>query len=189
MNTIKTLFRCAGVARLRDNASLRAAAARAQYPRNHGRRHRLLEHQCLQPRHDGLPHSQHRSYCQRWCHLHRLLRPAILRRGPRGVYYWAEPVANGVMKCVAGALQIIRIQGRRYRTVHSRRDQCSGRNIAFGLADRSRVSRTGRVRCVAAYPGRGIDYFGISNPNLRGFAQKRGFLGSKRERAVQCSGI
>ena len=41
------------------------AGAEAQHPRHHGRRHRLLEHQRLQPRHDGLPHAQHRPHRQR----------------------------------------------------------------------------------------------------------------------------
>ena len=36
----------------------------AQHPRHHGRRHRLLEHQRLQPRHDGLSHAQHRPHRQ-----------------------------------------------------------------------------------------------------------------------------
>jgi len=33
------------------------AAAEAEHSRDHGGRHRLLEHQRLQPRHDGLPHA------------------------------------------------------------------------------------------------------------------------------------
>ena len=70
------------------------AAAEAQHPRHHGRRHRLLEHQRLQPRHDGLPHAQHRPHRQRRRDLHRLLRPAILHRRPRRVHHRPEPDAH-----------------------------------------------------------------------------------------------
>ena len=71
-----------------------AAAAEAEHPRHHGRRHRLLEHQRLQPRHDGLPHAQHRPHRQRRRDLHRLLRPAILHRRPRRVHHRPEPDAH-----------------------------------------------------------------------------------------------
>ena len=43
---------------------IRAAGAKAEHPRHHGRRHRLLEHQRLQSRHDGLSHAQHRPHRQ-----------------------------------------------------------------------------------------------------------------------------
>src|SRR5690348_3773369 len=36
-------------------AALRPTTAKAEYPSHHGRRHRLLEYQCLQSRHDGVP--------------------------------------------------------------------------------------------------------------------------------------
>ena len=59
-----------------------------------GRRHRLLEHQLQQPRHDGLPHAQHRPPRRRRRRLHRLLRPAELHRRPRGLHHRPEPDAH-----------------------------------------------------------------------------------------------
>ena len=72
----------------------RSSNAEAEHPRHHGRRHRLLEHQRLQPRHDGLSHAQHRPHRQRGRDLHRLLRPAILHRRPRRVHHRPEPAAH-----------------------------------------------------------------------------------------------
>src|SRR6266700_1582983 len=88
----------AGIARFRTgrtSASVGAAAtAETEHPRHHGRRHRLLEHQRLQPRPDGLSHAQHRPHRQRRRDLHRLLRPAILHRRPRRVHHRPEPDAH-----------------------------------------------------------------------------------------------
>jgi hypothetical protein len=55
----------------------------AQRPGHLGRRHRHLEHQPQQPRHDGLLDAQHRPHRERRRFLHRLLRPAELHRRPR----------------------------------------------------------------------------------------------------------
>ena len=63
---------------------------KAQHPRHLRRRHRLLEHQRLQPRHDGLPHAQHRPHRQGRRDLHRPLRPAVLHRRARRVHHRAK---------------------------------------------------------------------------------------------------
>ena len=60
-----------------------------------GRRHRDVEHQPLQPRHDGLPHAQHRPHRERRGHLHRLLFPAELHRRPRVLHHRPEPDPHG----------------------------------------------------------------------------------------------
>ena len=82
-------------ARYRDVRARLRAAAEAEHPRHHGRRHRLLEHQRLQPRHDGLSHAQHRPHRQRRRDPHRLLRPAILHRRPRRLHHRPKPDAHG----------------------------------------------------------------------------------------------
>ena len=63
----------------------------AEHSRHHGRRYRLLEHQRLQSRNDGLSHAQHRPHRQRRRHIHRLLRPAVLHRRPRRLHHRTEP--------------------------------------------------------------------------------------------------
>ena len=63
-----------------------------------GRRHRLLERQRLQPRRDGLPHSQHRPHRQGGRPLHRLLRPAVLHRRPRAFITGQSPYRTGLLK-------------------------------------------------------------------------------------------
>ena len=68
------------------------AAGKAQHPGHHGRRHRAVEHQRLQSRHDGLPHAQHRPHRPRRRDLHRLLRPAIVHGGARRLHH--RPVAD-----------------------------------------------------------------------------------------------
>ena len=62
-----------------------------QHPHSLGRRHRHLEHQPLQPRHDGLPDAQHRSRRGGGRDLHRLLLAAELHRRPRLLHHRPEP--------------------------------------------------------------------------------------------------
>ena len=64
----------------------------AEHPGDVRGRHRLLERQRLQPRHDGLPHAQHRPHREGRGDLHRRLRPAELHRRARGVHH--RPVAD-----------------------------------------------------------------------------------------------
>ena len=64
----------------------------AEHSRHLGRRHRRLQHQRLQPRHDGLQDAQHRQHRQRGRDVHRLVRPAELHRRPRRVHH--RPVAD-----------------------------------------------------------------------------------------------
>src|SRR5262245_321779 len=45
-------------------------AAETQHPRDVRRRCGLLERECLQSRHDGLPHAEHRPHRERRGHLH-----------------------------------------------------------------------------------------------------------------------
>ncbi len=60
-----------------------------EHPHPLGRRHRPVQHQRLQPRHDGLQDPQHRPHRQRRRAVHRLVRPAELHRRPRGVHHRA----------------------------------------------------------------------------------------------------
>ena len=60
--------------------------------RHHGRRHRLVEHQHLQQRHDGLRDAEHRSHRQGRRDVHRLVRAAELHGRPRRVHH--GPVAD-----------------------------------------------------------------------------------------------
>ena len=80
MNTIKTIYFGVLASLACAITPVCAQQPQGQYPRNHGRRHRLLERSAYNR---GMMdyHTQHRLYCQRWCHLHRLLRPAILAAG------------------------------------------------------------------------------------------------------------
>ena len=64
----------------------------AEHPRHLGRRHRRLQHQRVQPRHDGLPDAEHRQHRQRRRDVHRLVRPAELHRRSRRVRH--RPVAD-----------------------------------------------------------------------------------------------
>ena len=89
-----------GILALTAAAFTAGAPAVAQQPQKPNilvimaRRHRLLEHQRLQSRHDGIPHAQHRPHRQRRGDLYRLLRPAILHRGARGLHYRTKPGAD-----------------------------------------------------------------------------------------------
>ena len=60
-----------------------------EHPHPLGRRHRSVQHQRLQPRHDGLQDAQHRPHRQRRRAVHRLVRPAELHRRPRRVHHRA----------------------------------------------------------------------------------------------------
>ena len=62
----------------------------AQHPDHLGRRHRLLEHQRLQPGHDGLQDAEHRPHRQGRRAVHRLVRRAELHRRPLRVHHGAE---------------------------------------------------------------------------------------------------
>ena len=64
----------------------------AQHPDNLGRRHRPVQRQRLQQRHDGLPHAQHRPDRRGRRALHRLVRPAVLHRRSRRLHH--RPVAD-----------------------------------------------------------------------------------------------
>ena len=80
------MARSARVVRRRDGgvrAGGRAAAAEAQHPLHHGRRHRHHAAEHLPPRPDGRGDAQHRSHRQRRCDLHALLRRAELHGRPQ----------------------------------------------------------------------------------------------------------
>ena len=64
----------------------------AQHPGDLGRRHRPVQRQRLQQRHDGLPHAQHRPDRRGGRALHRLVRPAELHRRARRLHH--RPVAD-----------------------------------------------------------------------------------------------
>ena len=64
----------------------------AQHPGHLGRRHRLVQHQRLQPRRDGLPDAEHRPDRARGRAVHRLVRAAELHRRAGGVHH--RPVAG-----------------------------------------------------------------------------------------------
>ena len=70
----------------------RADRGQAQHPRHLGRRHRPVQRQRLQQRHDGLPHAQHRPDRRGGRALHRLVRPAELHRRARRLHH--RPVAD-----------------------------------------------------------------------------------------------
>src|SRR3984893_642338 len=116
----------AGAARYRDIRSRVRAAAEAQHARDHGRRHRLLEHQRLQPRHDGLSHTQHRPHRQRGGDLYRLLRAAIVHCRPRRVHHRTESVADRTSESRPG--------GRERRIVGERPDHCRAAQAAGYVA-------------------------------------------------------
>ena len=67
-------------------------AAATQHPRDLGRRHRLVQHQRLQPRRDGLPDAEHRPDRARGCAVHRLVWAAELHRRSRRLHH--RPVAG-----------------------------------------------------------------------------------------------
>ena len=75
-----------GVLRHRSNKGESNGRKETEHPGSVGRRHRLLEHQRLQPGHDGLQDAEHRPHCQGRCALHRLVRPAELHGRP-GVFH------------------------------------------------------------------------------------------------------
>ena len=81
---------CAAGRRGRDGR-LRAAGQEAQCPDHLGRRHRPVQHQCLQPGHDGLQDAEHRSHRERGGAVHRLVWPTELHRRSRGLHYRAVP--------------------------------------------------------------------------------------------------
>ena len=57
-----------------------------------------MERQRLQPRHDGLPHAQHRSPCQRRCRLDRLLRSRSCTAGRATFITGQSPMRTGLLK-------------------------------------------------------------------------------------------
>ena len=70
----------------------RPGGAEAEHPRHLGRRHRPVQRQRLQQRHDGLPDAQHRPHRRGRRALHRLVRPAELHRRARRLHH--RPVAD-----------------------------------------------------------------------------------------------
>ena len=50
---------------------------------------------CLPPRHDGRLHAQHRPHRQGRRAVHRLLRPAVVHRGPGGVHHRSNALSHG----------------------------------------------------------------------------------------------
>ena len=78
-----------------------AAGPAAQHSRHLRRRHRAVEHQRLQPGHDGLSHAEHRPHRKGRRDLHRLLRPAVLHRRARRVHH--RPVLASVPACSRSA--------------------------------------------------------------------------------------
>ena len=79
----------AGPAGPANACSILPGRPEAQHPGDHGRRHRLVQSEHLQPRHDGLPDAEHRPHRQRGRAVHRLVRRAELHRRPRGVHHRA----------------------------------------------------------------------------------------------------
>ena len=61
-------------------SSVSPCRRQTQHRRHLGRRRRLLEHQCLQPRDHGVRHTQHRPHRQGGRAFHGLVRPAELHR-------------------------------------------------------------------------------------------------------------
>ena len=60
-----------------------------EHPVHHGRRHRLVQRQRLQPRRHGLPHAEHRPDRPGGRAVHRLLRAAELHGRPRRIHHRA----------------------------------------------------------------------------------------------------
>ena len=79
----------ASLAQAQPAPTPRPASQEAEHPRHLRRRHRLLEHQRLQPRHDGLPHAEHRPHRQGRRDVHRPLRAAVLHRRARRLHHRA----------------------------------------------------------------------------------------------------
>ena len=82
---------CAGGRRASVGALAGPGATEAERSDHLGRRHRLLERQCLQPGDDGLQDAQHRSHREGRRALHRLVRAAELHRRTRRLHH--RPVA------------------------------------------------------------------------------------------------
>ena len=71
-----------------------AKTEKAEHPRHLGRRHRHLESELLFARPDGLPDAQHRPHRQGRHDVHRLLRRAVLHRGPLVLHHRAERLSH-----------------------------------------------------------------------------------------------
>ena len=146
------MARFARVVRRRDggvNAGGRAAAAEAQHPLHHGRRHRLDAAEHLPPRPDGRGNPQYRPHRQRRRDIHALLcRAELHRRAQRLLHRHAsaahrhDPAATAGQPVLpaarhAGGRQVparSRLQHRRVRQEPSRRPhRCP--------ADRARLPR------------------------------------------------
>ena len=119
-----------------------AAAGEAQHPRHLGRRHRLVEHQRLQSRHDGLPHAQHRPHRPRRRALHRLLRPAIA--APPGAPPSSPASRRSAPACSRSACPARR-RGCRTRTRPS--PTCSRRRATPPASSARTISATATSSC------------------------------------------
>ena len=76
------LFDCRGA-----HGRARGRTAEAEHRRDHGRRHRHLEHRRLSPRHDGGPDAEPRPDRRRGDAVHRLLRRGELHGRPRELHH------------------------------------------------------------------------------------------------------
>ena len=86
----KTISRGARAARGRrghDETRRCAAATAAEHDRDHGRRHRLVQHRRLPPGHDVGPNAEPRPARRRGHAVHRLLRRGELHGGPRQLHH------------------------------------------------------------------------------------------------------
>ena len=89
----RTLLAATTVAvRLRSPTARRPGAGATEHPGDLGRRHRLVQHQRLQSRRDGLPDAEHRPDRKGGRAVHRLVRAAELHRRARRLPH--RPVAG-----------------------------------------------------------------------------------------------
>ena len=105
----------------------RRTRTETQHPRCLGGRHRSVEHFRLHARDGRIPHSEHRSDCQRRNDFHRLLRRAIVHGGSFVLHHGPERVPNRSLQSWPA-----RRQGRHE---HRRSDNCRSAEGA-GLRDR-----------------------------------------------------
>ena len=103
-------------------ASSRCGRTSAQHPHPLGRRYRLLEHQHLQPGHDGLQDAEHRPHRQGRRDFHRLLRPAELHGRTRRLHHRTVAISHGVVEG-----RVARRQGRHAGRKIRRSPNCSSR--------------------------------------------------------------
>ena len=154
-------------------------AEETEHPGSLGRRHRLLEHQRLQPGHDGLQDAEHRPHRQRRRAVHRLVRPAELHRRSRLLHH--RPVGLSHRHAEGGPAR------REGRPAGARRHDRRAAQGA-GLHDRAvRQEPPGRRRRDAAHRARLRRVLRLAvSPECRAGVRERGLLqGSRDDQEVQ----